>query len=136
MKNKFAILTLAVGLLVLTPSAPAQTFGGPQTITGTASAPLFVGGVINTNPVNMNFPSKTVTLTGISSTNETVIFSWGVQLVGTTNVILLGSLTNSFAGGTNGGTWTTNAPGGQFIANLVPYAQASIGNNTNGLQVP
>jgi hypothetical protein len=125
-------------VLILASKVSAQTFGGGITITGTTNAPLVNNGSIPTNSFTLSFPAKQVTLSNVTSTNETAIFSYGIQLVGSSNIVLLASVTNTFSlpNGTNNGTWITNIPQQALTFQIVPYAQANIGANTNGIFVP
>jgi hypothetical protein len=143
MKKTFILLTAAV-ILAVAQKLSAQTFGGGISITSSTNAPLVEGGTVNTNTTYMSFPSKTVTLSQISNTNETAVFSYGVKVIGAngTNVVLIASITNSFAlpAGTNQsgtGTWTTNVPQQTIPVQIVPYAQVDIGStNSNTIYVP
>lgn len=122
--------------ILLAIPAHAQTYGGGTTITGTTNAMLQNNGSVYTNYAYVTLPLKTVLLSGISSTNETAIFSYGFTVIGQTNPIILASITNSFATGTNGGSWTTNVPSQTITIPIIPWAQASIGAFTNTLYVP
>jgi hypothetical protein len=135
MKTLIATILIIAGLNI---AASAQTFGGSTTITGTTNAILQNNGTVTTNSVVVNFPAKLVLLTGITSTNETAVFSYGIIVEGggISNLVLVASITNSFASGTNGGTWTTNIPDQNIRVQLVPYAQARIGSFTNQIYVP
>lgn len=117
-------------------NAPAQTFGGGVAITGTTNAVLLTGGSRVTNTFYITFPSRTVTLSGVTSTNETAVFSYALASPGSTNVFIVASVTNSFAAGTNNGSWSTNLPQMQVAIPLVQWAQGSIGSFTNQIYVP
>jgi hypothetical protein len=140
MKKTFILLTAAV-ILAVAQKLSAQTFGGGITITGTTNAPLVSGGTILTNTFYLTLPAKTVTLSDIVSTNETVAFAYGVRVGTNANIDIIGVITNSFAlpAGTNqsgSGTWTTNIPQQTIAISIVSYAQAQIGANTNTIYVP
>ena len=137
MKRIIALLTISACLLALNVSA--QTFGSGVTVIGTTNAPLVSNGTPSTNTTYLSFPQKTVTLSGILDTNEVAIFSYGVVFAGSTNIVLIGSFTNSFAltnGGIGTGTWSTNIPQMTIAAQIIPYAQIAIGSHTNTVYVP
>jgi len=135
-----ALLILAITLLLPTVTVRAQTFGGAITVIGTTNAPLIDAGLALTNSTSIPLPAKTVTLSGISSTSETAIFTYGIRVIcrGATNsaFIPLTTLTNSFASGTNGGTWSTNIASQIATVTLLPYAQIETGAYTNTVYVP
>lgn len=114
----------------------AQTFGSGVTITGTTNAPLQVSTVVFTNYAYVTIPVKAVTLSNITSTNETAILSYGFALPGQTNILILASITNSFASGTNGGSWSPQIPAQTITVPIIPWAQASIGAFTNNIYFP
>ena len=143
--NKFSlILTLALTVLVLGwNQAEAQTFGGGIPVTGNTNAVLQNSGVPQTNFWALSIPSKSLTLSGISSTNETAIGYYAFQIPptwalapGSTNIYIVGTFTNSFAAGTNSGTWTTNIPAVFYPINSGTYMGLEIGNYTNTAYVP
>jgi len=155
MKNKPSIInhrlwTLACGLTLAlvrltvdcglwTVDCHAQTFAGGVPITGTTNAPFVNNGVIHTNSSTITFPAKTVTLSGIIATNQTIILSDAWQPVGGTNIIVLGSITNSLAlanNGITGGVWQTDLPQRSYTLQGVPYVQAVVGNYTNTVYYP
>lgn len=119
-------------LLALTLPAKAQVFGGGVTISGTTnSAPQ------GTNSFSLTIPQKSLTLSGVSNTNEVFVGSVAIVILGTTNVVPVSSLTNSFLSGTNGGTWSTNFGGTAIPISYYWVYQASIGStNTNSIYVP
>ena len=124
---------LASLLLIAALPALAQ-FNTGSPVTGTTNVPLIVGSTIPTNTAYFFLPSKYLMLSGVASTNEVAIFSYGFTVAGQTNPIILGSLTNAFTlanGGTNGGTWSTNIPAMSFNVPIVPWAQSAIGAYTN-----
>jgi predicted small secreted protein len=140
---KKILIVAALFLAALTLTANAQTFGSGTSITGTTNAPLVVSGAgASTNLLYLYIPPKTVVLSGIANTNETIVFSYGGIIAGQTNPVFMASLTNVFLSGTNGGSWTTNIPGQTLVIPFVPYAQAFIGSNyvafpfTNQIYVP
>ena len=124
MKNFFTFLILPAFLLVAV-ETQAQTFGGGIAVTGNTNALMQNSpGVICTNYLTFNSLPRTLVLSGISSTNEIAIGYYGFTiptnyflLPGTTNVYVTVAFTNSFAAGTNGGTWTTNVP---YVSQQVP----------------
>jgi hypothetical protein len=117
MKKLFtAILVLASCVFL-----HAQTIGSASNITGTNYYPVQVSaGIFQTNQVWQSGAFKTVTLGNITGTNETVT---GWYVINPTNGLvpapgfpgyyIIGSFTNSFVSGTNGGSWSTtfNGPG-------------------------
>ena len=129
-------ITFIVLVLSLALPAFSQTFGGGISITGTTNAALQNNGSLITNYLQLTLPAKPFTLSGITSTNETAVLSYAVVMGGTTNVLLVSSLTNSFARGTNGGSWSTNVPSATIAVPFVIWAQAAIGNFTNTIYVP
>lgn len=137
MKN-LILITLTTLVLIICKSVSAQTFGGPLTFTGTTNAVLLIGGVPQTNAFSFTIPPKNLWLYGVSNTNETFIGSYGIQIVTatSTNLVILASMTNSFASGTNSGTWMTNFPSVQISFSPVTIMQAGIGANTNQIYVP
>jgi hypothetical protein len=97
----------------------AQTIGSASNITGTNYYPVLVSaGIYQTNQPFHGGAYKTITLGNITSTNETVT---GYYVVNPTNGLvpapglpgyyIIGSFTNSFASGTNGGSWSTTFSG-------------------------
>lgn len=133
MKKLIALAIITASLAV---TAHAQTFGGGVQLIGTSNAPLVVGTSVFTNYAYVTIPLKSVVLSGITETNETVIYSYGFTIAGQTNVIIMGSVTNSFAAGVGTGTWTTNIPPQTYTVPVIPWAQAAIGNHTNTIYVP
>jgi hypothetical protein len=108
--------------------ARAQFQSGVQVI-GNTNAALTVGLVPQTNnTVYFSFPPKGLQVTGISSTNEIIYGSYGYTDISGTNYFPIGFFTNSFAGGTNGGTWTTNFPAMSIQAPLPMKMQINVGN--------
>lgn len=141
MKTFFALLFL---LLALVLSAGAQTFGGGTAITGVTNVACKDG---NGNPITnlfyATFPAKSVVLSGVGNTNEVFIGSFYLSLPGYTNVTAgltnlywLASVTNSFASGTNSGTWTTNLVGGVVVIPFPLIMSANIGIYSNSIYVP
>ena len=137
MKRFFASLILIAAVLCAT-AARAQTFGSGTIISNTTSVLLQKDSQVFTNYAYVTMPAKPVILSNITSTNETVILSYGfiVQGQNISNAIYIASITNSFVNGTNGGTWTTNIPAQTLTVTLLPTAQAAIGLNTNNIYVP
>lgn len=129
-------MVLAIGCLMLASESRAQTFGSGVPITGTTNAPLMVAGSVFTNQAFVTIPLKAVTLYNISSTNETAILSYGFTVAGQTNPIILAAITNSFATGTNGGSWSPQIPAQTITVPVIPWAQASIGAFTNNIYFP
>ena len=136
MKTK--IITFAV-LLFACFSLRAQTFSGPLTVTGTTNASMYISGVIPTNSSTFYVPQKPVTISNIN-TNETAIISYGAIISGQgyTNYVKINVLTLTFPAPTytNGSSMTTNVAAQQLTVSVIPYAQAEIGNYTNGIQAP
>lgn len=127
-------LLLLLSLLLAT-AAEAQTFGGGTSVTGTTNAPMQYNGVIPTNAYGITFPAKPFTLSGVTNTNEVAVIGYGFQVVGTTNVFTLGSVTNTFTNGAT--TWVTNIPTVSYTIQVVPYASANVGStNTNTIYAP
>ena len=131
-KTKLLIIGLAA-LLLAGVHVGAQTFGGGLTITGTTNAVL---SGVPTTYAYFNLPPKVVNLSNITSTNETVIFSYGFTVSGNTNPVILASVTNSFASGTNGGSWSYTNPAVNLTPQILPWAQVQIGAFTNTVYVP
>jgi len=138
----FLILTIAL----LAIGARAQTVGSSSNIYGTNYFPVLASaGVYQTNFVYQQGAYKTITLGNITSTNETVT---GYYVVNPTNGLvaapglpgyyIVGSFTNSFATGTNGGSWSTTFNGtGQTVACPVYLGLAITGGSfTNTAYVP
>lgn len=106
-------------LLLAAVGVRAQTVGSSSNISGTNYFPVLASaGVYQTNQVYQTAAYKTVTLGNITSTNETVILYYTVVLTnglvlapGTTNQYVINAYTNSFASGTNGGSWSTTFNG-------------------------
>ena len=146
MKRRFSFFLLLL-LLVLFGAieSRAQTFGGGITVTGNTNALLQSSpGVVVTNTASVSIPPKAMVLSGIANTNETAIGYYGFQvpanfylMPGTTNVYVIASFTNSFAGGTNSGTFATNFAGiyGTTVP-LIGVMGLSIGAYTNSVYVP
>jgi hypothetical protein len=115
--------------------AKAQSIGSGTAVTGTTNVPLwFINGNYYgpvTNTFQFQVGTKFFSASGITSTNEVQIMSYGFYVAGTTNYIPVNYLTNSFLGGTNNGSFGTNIAQQPVFANLVPAAQISIGNFTN-----
>jgi hypothetical protein len=145
MKNKILKLIGVAAFMLATLTVNAQTIGGGTSVTGTTNAPLWgVNGNsgASTNSLYLVLPAKTVFLSGIGNTNETVVFSYGAQIAGTTNVTILASITNYFLTGTNGGSFSINVQAQNIAIPIVPFAQVFIGSNlvafpfTNTIYVP
>jgi hypothetical protein len=132
MKNIFHFVIFAAVFFLASLKSEAQ-FNSGVTITGTTNAQLIVGSSVPTNYATFYLPTKALTISSGISTNETVVFSYGFTVAGSTNIVILGSLTNSFAGYTNS-TWSTNIPPQSFAVPVVPWAQAAIGSFTNVIQ--
>ena len=135
MRTIFARLLVAA-LFFCAVESRAQTFGSGVAITGTTNAQLQVAGVVFTNYAFITIPLKAVTLSNIGNTNETAILSYGFTIVGQTNVIILASITNSFAAGTNGGSWSPSIPAQTITVPVIPWAQANVGTNSNNIYFP
>jgi hypothetical protein len=148
--KRFYSLLLIVVILVCAGVSNAQTVGSSSNISGTNYWPVLVSaGVYQTNPVYQAGAYKTVTLGNITSTNETVT---GYYVVNPTNGLvpapglpgyfIIGSFTNSFVAGTNGGSWSTTFNGGATVQCPVQLGLAlSAGNGiwfalTNTAYVP
>lgn len=129
-KIKFLIVAAAFLLAALLP-AKAQVFGGSTTITGETNS-----SAIQTNTFYITVPGKSISLSGISDTNETFVGSYVGIVVGTTNQFQLWAVTNSFASSTNSGTWTTNVPSVTVAIPITVQMKADIGAYTNEIYVP
>lgn len=134
--NQIFTFLILIAVLVCAGKSSAQTFGSGVVITGTTNAQLLVAGTVFTNYLYVTIPLKAVTLSNITSTNETAILSYGFTVVGQTNLIILASLTNSFASGTNGGSWSPQISAQTIIVPVIPWAQANIGAFTNNIYFP
>lgn len=133
------IITLAI-LSAAMIRADAQTYGSPATIYGgTNNAQIeFSPGVKWSNNFTAYTPTKAPVFGGISSTNEVIKMQFGVLipstwtlLPGTSNVFVFGATTNSFAAGTNDGTWTTNLYFSTTVT-LPTYFNVDTGTNVAG----
>jgi hypothetical protein len=140
MKKLTALLIVTFALISL--NVMAQTYGSPATIAGgtNLSAVQSSPGVMFSNNFSTYLPTKTPTFYGISSTNEVIKGQFGIQIpsswvlmTGTTNIYVFGSFTNSFAAGTNGGTWTTNFFFSQNFS-LPAWFNIDVGTNAAGAQ--
>lgn len=141
MKQTFlAMLVVLAGII----TADAQTIGSSTAISGTNNVPIQVSaGVYLTNSAYFYAAQKSITLSGIASTNETVIGWYAIQFPsgmvlapGSSNLYIIQSFTNSFASGTNGGTWNTNLFPVSFPTSWPVYMGLNIGNYTNLAYVP
>jgi hypothetical protein len=140
MKKLLLIATLALAAL----GAQAQTYGSGTNIWGTNNVPINIGaGSYLTNSAYFSVPGKSLTLGNITSTNETVIGWYGFQIPatwqlvpGSTNIYAIGYFTNSFASGTNGGTWSTNIPAIYANINFAGYMGLNVYPYTNSAYVP
>lgn len=128
MKTSIAIIS---ALLLSALASKAQVFGSGLTITGTTNS-----AAITTNYVPLTIDARTIYLSQVSNTNETFIGSYQVRFSGTTNLYQVSALTNSFASGTNGGSWTTNIAKITVQVPIELIMQANIGNYTNQVYVP
>lgn len=129
-----AILALLAALTM--PQAQAQTIGIGSIVIGTTNAPLYP---MSTNISYFFVPAKTLVVTGINtnvSPSESMLVSYGFQIPGYTNIFIVNTISNNFAGWTNGTTWSTNIPQQSVAVPVIPYAQAVIGNNTNSFYLP
>lgn len=143
MMKKLAVLILALLLLACFNAARAQTFGSGVPITGVTNVPLISAGAPVTNINYIVLPGKTIQLSGVGNTNDVFIGSFYLQIPGYTNTSLgltnlywLASVTNSFLGGTNNGTWTTNTPTVALPVSMPMYMGANIGTNSVTIYVP
>ena len=131
MKSLFIFAALLLACMV----GEAQSIGTGTVVTGTTNAPLwFISGNYYgpvTNSFQFPVAQKFFSSSGIVSTNEVQILSYGFYVAGTTNYFPVNFLTNTFAGGTNGGSFGTNIAQQGVTVLLVPAAQISIGNYTN-----
>ena len=143
--KRIIIALLLFLVLLLVPTIKAQTFGSGWTVTGNTNALFQVTpGFVLTNSGYMSVPQKGLILSGISDTNETAIGYYGFKvptnyylMPGTTNVYVFASFTNSFASGTNNGTWSTNFPPiNQQQISLPVVMGLSIGADTNTAYSP
>lgn len=128
---KITTLIIAIAALFLGISAKAQIFGGGAVITGTTNSSNFY-----TNTAYMVLPSKTIQLSSISNTNETIIVNYQIQDTFSNGYYTIYSFTNSFAAGTNSGSWTTNLTPNSAAATLPLRMQIAIGAYTNTVYVP
>lgn len=145
MRQLYSFL-LIVAFLLCAAGSGAQTIGSSSNISGTNYYPVLISvGVYQTNMVYQAGAYKTVVLGNITSTNETVT---GYYVVNPTNGLvpapglpgyyIVGSFTNSFASGTNGGSWSTTFNGtGQTVPCPVYLGLAITGGAfTNTAYVP
>jgi len=137
-------LTLAVFALFAF-GLRAQTVGSSSLITGTNYFPILISpGIYQTNQIYQAGAYKPVTLGNIASTNETVTAYYIVNptngLVPVPNLpgwFFTGNgYTNSFASGTNGGSYSFNFNGtGQTVLCPAQLMIALTGTNLNGSPV-
>ena len=145
MRHFYSFLLILAFLLCAVDSR-AQTIGSSTNVSGTNYYPVQISaGVYQTNQVYQAGAYKTITLGNITSTNETVT---GYYVVNPTNGLvaapglpgyyIIGSFTNSFATGTNGGSWSTTFNGsGQTVSCPVYLGLAITGGTfTNTAYVP
>ena len=142
--NKIKII-IVLALVCLAGAVKAQTYGTGTTIAGGTNLALVqvTVGTGLTNYLNAYMPTKSALVSGITSTNETLVGQVGIQIPpgtplmpGTTNVYLFASFTNSFAAGTNGGSFATN---NLYFTSQMPfpvYFNWSIGAFTNSVFMP
>ena len=116
----FTSFLIAAAILCGAIESQAQTIGSSSNITGTNYFPILVSpGVFQTNQVYQAGAYKTITLGNITSTNELVT---GYYVFNPTNGLtpapglpgyyIANTFSNSFATGTNGGSWSTTFNGG------------------------
>ncbi len=143
MKKLFLVSLVLMLALV---GVQAQTIGSSTNIGGTNYFPIAISpGVFQTNTPYQTAAYKTITLGGISYTNETVAGYYCVQLTngmslapGTSNYYVIGAFTNNFAAGTNGGSWSYSFNGAGFTMQCPVFLGIVIsgGNYTNSVYVP
>ncbi len=145
MKKQFQIVMLGLATLLMAMAAQSQTVGSATTVSGINQYAVQTSpGIYQTNSVYFTGAYKSIVLSGISNTNETFVYWYSVQLPtapvlapGTTNFwVISGFITNSFAGGTNGGTFTTNFSTAGLSTSWPLYIGFNTGTYTNTLYVP
>jgi len=140
-------LILLVGLAILMAfSANAQTYGSVTNLTGTNWAQVLTSpGVFQTNFVFQAGAYKTITIGNIANTNEVVQGWYAVNPTngltpapGYPGYFIVGSFSNSFAAGTNGGSWSTtfNGTGQTVSCPVVLGIGISPAATTNSVYVP
>lgn len=143
---RLSISIIAAAILLSVFGVQAQTVGSSSNITGTNYFPVLVSaGLYQTNQVYQSAAYKTITLGNITSTNETVVLYYTVVITnglvlapGTSNQYIIGAYTNSFASGTNGGSWATtfNGTGATVPCPVSLGILIQGGNFTNTAYVP
>ncbi|MDE2104978.1 MAG: hypothetical protein KGL39_47510 [Patescibacteria group bacterium] len=142
---KKIVSIMAIAAVFLAAKVNAQTYGAGTTVWGGTNIAAVQSsiGVFQTNIGSVYMPQKTLILANISQTNETVIGTYGFQLPdswkllpGSTNIYIVGSFTNSFAGGTNSGSWTTNNIYFSQNIYLPGYFNLDVGDHTNTAFMP
>jgi len=116
---KKLLFLAALVLLMAAFNAGAQTVGAATNIWGTNYFPVQISaGVSQTNQVYQAAAFKTVALGNITATNEGVFLYYVVNPTngltpapGLPGWYIIGQVTNNFAGGTNGGSWSTTFNG-------------------------
>jgi len=140
--KRFNFSLLLAMVLICALDAKAQTYGSASTISGTNYQPVFVsaGAGSQTNYVYQAGAYKTVTLGNIVSTNETVVFYYDFNPTngltpspGHPGYYISSAYTNSFAAGTNGGSWSTTFNGSGVTIQCPVYLGVAItGTNAGG----
>ena len=150
MKPIFLILLIAFGLLLSSFDSSAQTVGSVTNISGTNYFPVQSSpGVFQTNSAFWGSAYKTITLGNISNTNELI---QGYYVINPTNGLtpapgfpgyyIIGSFSNSFNAGTNGGAWSYTFNGIGVTVPSALYLGLAISSNgvsgtfTNSAYVP
>jgi hypothetical protein len=144
--RKLSFYLMAAALFLAAGISRAQTVGSASNVNGTNYWPILVSaGVYQTNQVYQAGAYKTVTVGGITSTNENIaayyVFNPTNGLTpapGLPGYYIANFVTNSFAAGTNGGAYSfTFNGGGVTVACPVQFGFAITGGNfTNTLYVP
>jgi hypothetical protein len=137
--KKLIFSTIAILALMFSAGARAQTFGGGIPVWGNTNALLMNAGVGVSNTLFGSIPTKSLTLSGITSSNEYFIGYYGFKvntnlytlLPGTYDTYVLVLSSNNFIGGTNGGTFTTNFPPSNPAAPFGTFMGITIGSLTN-----
>ena len=143
MKNLLFTFIFAVALIFLACKSEAQTIGTATPVGGTNYFLVQNSGVAQTNQPFFNAAYKSVAIGAIASTNEVIT---GYYVCNPTNGLapapglpgyyIIGSFSNSFASGTNGGTLATTFNGsGATVLTPLYLGFTLTGTNANGTPI-
>ena len=110
-------------------AARGQIFSGLVWVTNSAQAPVYNSFILQTNVAPSSLAPRTLELVSIN-TNQTFSLSYGYAILGSTNVVTLGTITTNFtagAGFTNGQTVLVPIPGQVYFPAVVPYGVLNVG---------